>query len=85
LGGPVGPDATGDEPSLAEFDLPSGPGHLVLCSDGFWNVAPEPGRLAELVGRQPPGGDALGLARGLVEYARDRGGRDDITVAVLRL
>jgi PPM family protein phosphatase len=85
LGGPVGPAATGDEPSLADFDIPPGPGYLVLCSDGLWNAAPDPGRLAEVAGRHPPGTDALGVARGLMAYAREQGSRDDITAAVLCL
>ena len=85
LGRPVGAAATGDDPSLADFDLPAGPGYLVLCSDGLWNVAPDPGTLAEVAGRNAPGTDALGVARGLVAYAREHGSRDDITAAVLCL
>jgi serine/threonine protein phosphatase PrpC len=83
LGGPTGDEA--DEPSFAAFDVPDGPGLLLLCSDGLWNYAPEPEQLAELVRVQPASGDALAVARGLVDFACDRGGRDNITVAVLTL
>jgi serine/threonine protein phosphatase PrpC len=83
LGGPTGAAATGDEPSFVTFDVPDGPGHFLLCTDGLWNYASEPGRLAELVRRQPGGADALAVARGLVNFARSTRGHDNITVAVL--
>jgi serine/threonine protein phosphatase PrpC len=85
LGGPTGPAATGDEPSLLAFDVPDGAGHFVLCTDGLWNYAPEPGQLAGLVRRQAAGADALAVARGLVNFARSTRGHDNITVAVLAL
>jgi serine/threonine protein phosphatase PrpC len=81
LGGPV----PGDEPALANFDLPDGSGYLILCSDGLWNEVPEPDTLAALVRAQPAGIDALGVARALVAYALGRSGRDNITAAVLAL
>jgi PPM family protein phosphatase len=81
LGGPTGEH--GDEPSFAALDVPDGPGLLILCSDGLWNYAPEPAQIAEVVRAQPAGADALAIARGLVDFARDRGGRDNVTVAVL--
>jgi serine/threonine protein phosphatase PrpC len=71
-----------DEPSLLTLDLPAGPSHLVLCSDGLWNDIPEPWQLAALVNRNR-GGDALALARALVEYACGRQAHDNITAAVL--
>ncbi|HMD62222.1 MAG TPA: protein phosphatase 2C domain-containing protein [Opitutaceae bacterium] len=83
LGGPTGGEV--DEPSFATFEAPDGPGLLLLCSDGLWNYAPEPEQMAELLRAQPPGADALAVARGLVDFARDRGGHDNITVAVLEL
>ncbi len=83
LGGPAGEDV--DDPSLVAFDIPDGPGLVVLCSDGLWNHASEPAQIAEVVRAQPAGGDALAVARGLVDYARSRGGHDNITVAVLMI
>jgi serine/threonine protein phosphatase PrpC len=81
LGGRTRPD----EPSFADCTAPQEPGYLILCSDGLWNYADEAAELAALVGRQPTEADALTLARSLVDYARGRGGHDNITVAVLRL
>lgn len=80
LGGPLG---SSEEPSQLDFDLPAEAGHLVLCSDGLWNYLPDPSSLAVLIEAQPGQAGALALARALVDYARDRGGRDNITVAVL--
>jgi serine/threonine protein phosphatase PrpC len=85
IGGPTtGPAATGDDPSLLDVELPAGPGWLVLCTDGLWNLTPEPVQLAELV-RDPGVPDALEVARRLVAYACNRRGHDNITAAVLAL
>jgi serine/threonine protein phosphatase PrpC len=81
----LGGCATGDEPSLRTYPIPDGPGHLLLCTDGLWNYAREPAQLAELVHGFAASTDALGLARRLVDYARDRRGHDNITVALLAL
>jgi len=69
------------EPSVATFE-PAGPCRLILCSDGLWNYAPEAGALAGLVHSFPAEVDALGIARGLVDYALDCGGQDNVTAAV---
>jgi serine/threonine protein phosphatase PrpC len=53
---------------------------LILCTDGIWNVAPEPERMAELARR--PSAGAAGLARDLVQYAIALGSRDDVSAAV---
>jgi PPM family protein phosphatase len=84
LGGPVGPDGRGDEPALTACMVTEDSSSLILCSDGLWNYADEPERLAAVVGRYA-GRDALQLARGLIEYALGQGGHDNVTVAVLRL
>jgi serine/threonine protein phosphatase PrpC len=55
----------------------------VLCSDGLWNYLPEAASMAELISSQPAEADALARARSLVEFALERGGHDNITVAVL--
>jgi serine/threonine protein phosphatase PrpC len=81
----LGGSATGDEPSVRTCPMPDGPAHLLLCTDGLWNYAREPAQLAELVHGFAAGTDALGLARRLVDYARDRRGHDNITVALLAL
>jgi serine/threonine protein phosphatase PrpC len=61
---------------------PAGPGRLVLCTDGLWNVLHGAAELAQLVasaGDRSP----LGLARRLVSTAIGRGGPDNVTVAVV--
>ncbi|WP_026117452.1 PP2C family protein-serine/threonine phosphatase [Nocardiopsis alkaliphila] len=60
---------------------PTGPGSVVLCSDGLWNYYPEAKDLADAVpgaGRSP-----LEAARAYVGHALKAGGRDNITVVVI--
>ncbi|MGI5205380.1 protein phosphatase 2C domain-containing protein [Spirillospora sp. CA-108201] len=77
----LGADAGPLDPHVAAF-RPTGPGLVVLCSDGLWNDLPEPSDLAAvaLTGRDGP----LDAARRLVRAALDAGGHDNVTVAVLR-
>ncbi|MFF7940943.1 PP2C family protein-serine/threonine phosphatase [Nocardia gamkensis] len=56
----------------------SGPGLLLLCSDGLWNYAPSPSALAE----QMAGASPAAAARALAEFALRCGGGDNITVAL---
>lgn len=78
----LGADAIADsEPSVVNFDIP-GSGYLLLCTDGLWNYAPEPAQIAEIV-KIMSDADAISVSRGLVEFARSRGGHDNITVALL--
>ena len=78
----VGGDIPDDlEPSIIQFNSP-GAGYLLLCTDGLWNYAPQPQQLAALV-TSTIDIDALGVSRRLVEFARGKGGGDNITVAVL--
>jgi serine/threonine protein phosphatase PrpC len=81
----LGGRGIGDEPSLRIIDIPDGPALVVLCTDGLWNYTQEVEQLADLVHRQPPGADALRLARALVEHALDRNAHDNVTAAVLIL
>lgn len=62
----------------------AGAGTLLLCSDGLWNYVPAAESLSALV-QSGQGEDALELARRLVQFANDQGGRDNITVAVLQM
>jgi serine/threonine protein phosphatase PrpC len=61
---------------------PGGPGAVLVCTDGLWNYLDSPAQLAAAL---PP--DAahapLRAARQLVRTALRRGGRDNVTVAVL--
>jgi len=80
----LGEDAIADaEPSIVNFPIP-GSGHLLLCTDGLWNYAPDPGQIADLV-HQGSDTNAISISRRLVEFARNSGGHDNITVALLCL
>ena len=70
------------QPSIVKFNIPSS-GHLLLCTDGLWNYAPAPSQIDALVKQIKA--DAVTISRGLVEFARSKGGHDNITVAVLSL
>lgn len=63
-----------------------GAGWLLVCSDGLWNYASDPAALrvqleAALAGGSDPGAAALAL----VEFAKQAGGHDNITVALARI
>jgi serine/threonine protein phosphatase PrpC len=64
----------------------TGPGTLLLCTDGLWNYAATPPEMAALVRESgAPGGEALALAQRLVAFALERGGHDNVSVAVLQI
>ncbi len=81
----LGEDAEPVEPTISEFTIHE-PGHLVLCTDGLWNYFESAERLARLLDEvaTPEGHGPLGLAQGLVAAALAAGGRDNVTVAVIR-
>jgi len=63
----------------------TGPGILLLCTDGLWNYFPTPESMGGLMQDvQGEGEDALAICRLLVGFANRLGGHDNITVAVLR-
>ncbi len=70
------------EPSMVNFNITS-PGYLLLCTDGLWNYAPSPIQIAALIPENSES-DAITIARNLVEYAREKGGADNITVALYK-
>ncbi|QIS04466.1 phosphatase [Nocardia brasiliensis] len=57
----------------------TGPGVLLLCSDGLWNYLSDATALAEVATKHPP----ARAARELVEFALRCGGGDNITVALV--
>lgn len=57
----------------------TGPGSVLLCSDGLWNYLPD----AEDIRRFCAGTDATAATRALVEFALQAGGQDNITVVVI--
>ena len=79
----LGADADGGAPRVSVFPV-TGPGWVVLCTDGLWNYAEEPERLAEAAG-DPTGTSPGDVARRLVRFALGAGGQDNVTVAVLAI
>jgi serine/threonine protein phosphatase PrpC len=77
----LGADLPDPEPHVARFS-PPGPGVLLVCSDGLWNYRPEAGDLSALA---LPAAltDPLTAAAGLVKFAVDKGGLDNITVVLV--
>ncbi|TQS40643.1 PP2C family serine/threonine-protein phosphatase [Cryptosporangium phraense] len=73
----VGADAPDDEIHVVT-EQPDGPGVVVLCSDGLWRYLAGPSDLAPIAVRPPADG-----ARLLVDLALERGGADNVAVAVL--
>ncbi|WP_159944867.1 MULTISPECIES: PP2C family serine/threonine-protein phosphatase [unclassified Nocardiopsis] len=60
---------------------PTGPGAVVLCSDGLWNYYPEARDLADAV--PEAGARPREAARTYVDLALRAGGKDNITVVVI--
>lgn len=80
----LGRNASDVVPALVELRPPS-PGWLLLCSDGLWNYASAPDALRAVLEYQARGRDSLvDIAEALISWANDLGGRDNITVALLR-
>ena len=77
----LGADLIEPQPHGIRF-APPGPGVVLVCSDGLWNYRPDPVGLAELA--LPDAlTDPLGTASGLVKFALDAGGMDNITVVLV--
>ena len=77
----LGADLPQPQPHVAQFAPPER-GVVLVCSDGLWNYRPEATDLAELA--LPDAlTDPLGAASGLVKFAVDMGGQDNITVVLI--
>ena len=76
----LGADLPGPEPHVARF-TPPGPGVVLICSDGLWNYRQE---AADLAAMALPAAqtEPLPAAAGMVKFAVDQGGLDNITVAI---
>jgi serine/threonine protein phosphatase PrpC len=77
----LGADLPEPPPHTEQF-TPSGPGVLLLCSDGLWNYRPE---AAELAAMAMPAAltRPLDAAADLAKFALDSGGLDNITVVII--
>lgn len=73
----------GVEPSFRTLNLTE-KGLLLVVSDGFWNYADSESAVLNLVKAQPAGIDSLNLARRLVNFAIEKGGKDNISVVAAR-
>jgi len=79
----LGTDAGSAAPHVQTLAV-TGPGVVLLCSDGLWNYCPAPARLTELALTAAPA-DLLGAAAALVMFAIKAGGQDNITVVLARM
>ena len=87
----IGASATDVAPRVMAYK-PQQSGWLLVCSDGLWNHVPDAGDFARLMadlvskahtddhGHASP----AGVADGLIAYANNCGGHDNITVALWR-
>jgi serine/threonine protein phosphatase PrpC len=82
----LGPLEVGDVPAEVEPDVKSreltGPGVVLLCTDGLWNYTPAPEDLGRVLRAIPDDRNAVAVARLFVNYALARGGQDNVSVAV---
>jgi serine/threonine protein phosphatase PrpC len=77
----LGADLPDPEAHVEQF-TPSGPGVLLLCSDGLWNYLPEAAELAAMampIALTRP----LDVAADMTKFAVDQGGLDNITVVLV--
>jgi protein phosphatase 1L len=72
------------EPEITRHPLTAGCEFLVLASDGLWNKVSNQ-EAVDAVSRSNSGRNSVGCCKELVDMARSRGSRDDITVMVVDL
>ncbi len=82
----LGRDSPDHKPRTGSVTL-TGPGWLLVCSDGLWNYASDPAHLQDLISRLTGavGAGPLTLAEALVRWSNEQGGKDNISVALARL
>ena len=78
----LGPDAPTDPPPIATYQ-PHRAGRLVVCSDGLWNYLQSAEDLTRCAAPGLRGQLPIDVARSLTSLALERGGHDNITVAVI--
>jgi len=70
------------EPGVATLS-PTGPGVLLLCTDGLWNYEPDAADLAALALPVSALAGPRAAADALTAHALDAGGRDNVTVVCI--
>ena len=82
----LGADSANSSPDTVTLDV-AGSGWLLVCSDGLWNYASSPAELAALVAAARADGatSPTAIAESLAAYSNDRGGHDNISVALARV
>jgi serine/threonine protein phosphatase PrpC len=79
----LGRDARDLAPRVGELEV-TGPGWVLVCSDGLWNYASAPEDLAARIAATGAT-DPAALALALTDFANAQGGIDNITVTLARL
>ena len=79
----LGRDSEDHTPAVGQMRI-TGPGWLLVCSDGLWNYASEPAQLVEQM-RAAGTDDPAALALALTDYANGQGGQDNITTVLARV
>ncbi|MCK9898229.1 PP2C family serine/threonine-protein phosphatase, partial [Frankia sp. AgB32] len=80
----IGSGSSSTVPQVISEEL-TGPGRVVVCSDGLWNYVSAAQDLAARIAQLPPGASALAVARHLTTVALTAGGADNISVIVIDL
>jgi len=81
----LGRDAVDTTPRTGVQEV-TGPGWVLVCSDGLWNYASGPDELAaQLDAALATTSDPVAAAQLLVEWANAQGGHDNVTVALARV
>jgi len=77
----LGADLPEPQPHVKQF-APTGPGVVLVCSDGLWNYRPEAADLTALA-LPAAATDPLAAAVSMVKFAVESGGIDNVTVVLI--
>lgn len=82
----LGADSVDATPECTSLQVHE-PGWLLLCSDGLWNYASSPSAVRALLQEQVAAGHVAPtqIADGMVRFANEHGGHDNITAALARI
>lgn len=72
------------EPSIKTYAMNT-EGWLISCTDGLWNYAETPSQLTTAANGTLWTSNAIDIARRLVLFAKNRGGHDNITIALRKI